>query len=294
MPNLKGLLRKFLKWRYKHISNKTFVQLMSLLVGFLAGLVAVTLKNLTYFIESLLQKGIVFSENQLYFILPIVGLTLVFLYVKYVNKHPLGHAVSSIMFSLSKNKGLIPVKKIYSPLITAPLTVGFGGSVGLLGPAVESGSAVSSNLSRFFHLDAKTRSLLIACASAGAIASIFQSPIAAIIFAVEVFSLDLTMLSVLPLLLASIAGVLTSYFFLGNEVLFSFTLSEGFQLKDTFFYILLGVGTAFASIYFTKMYFGILQIFKKFRSPKYKLLFGGLAIGIMLYFIPPLYGEGFG
>ena len=294
MPAPKTLLRKFLKWRYKNISNKTFVQLMSVLVGFLAGLVAVTLKNLTYFIEALLERGIIISQNQLYFILPVLGLTLVYLYVKYVNKHPLGHAVSSILFSLSKNKGMLDLKKIYSPLIAAPLTVGFGGSVGLLGPAVESGAAVSSNLSRFFHIDAKTRTLLIACASAGAIASIFQSPIAAIIFAVEVFSLDLTMLSVLPLLLASISGVLTSYFFLGNETLFSFTLSEGFELNDTLFYILLGLGTGVASIYFTKMYFWILSLFKRIRSPKYKLLVGGIAIGGMLYVIPPLYGEGFG
>ena len=293
MPKTKTLLRKFLKWRYATISNKTFVQLMSVLIGFLAGLVAVSLKNLTYFIEALLERGIIISQNQLYFILPVIGLTLVFLYVKYVNKHPLGHAISSILFSLSKNKGLLDLKKMYSPLIAAPLTVGFGGSVGLLGPAVESGAAISSNLSRFFHIDAKTRTLLIACASAGAIASIFQSPIAAIIFAVEVFSLDLTMLSVLPFLLASISGVLTSYFFLGNETLFSFTLSEGFQLKDTFFYILLGLGTGVASIYFTKMYFWILSLFKRFKSPKYKLLVGGIAIGVMLYFIPPLYGEGF-
>lgn len=290
----KKYLTRFLKWRYKNISNKTFVHIMSLVVGFLAGLVAVTLKNFTYFIESLLKMGVVFSENQLYFILPTIGLTLVYLYVKFVHKKPIQHAVSSIIFSLSKKGGLLTVKDIYTPLITAPLTVGFGGSVGLLGPAVKSGSAISSNLSRLFHIDTKTRSLLVACASAGAIASIFQSPIAAIIFAVEVFTLDLTMLSMLPLLLASISGVLTSYFFLGNEVLFSFSLTEGFQLKDTPFYVLLGVGTAFASIYFTKMYFAILTFFKRFKSPKYKLLVGGIAIGIMLYAIPPLYGEGFG
>ena len=290
----KKLFTRFLKWRYRNISNRTFIQLMSLMVGFLAGAVAVTLKNTTYFIESLLKKGIVFSENQLYFILPTIGLTLVYLYVKFVHKEPLQHAVSSIIFSLSKKRGLLRIKDIYTPLITAPLTVGFGGSVGLLGPAVKSGSAVSSNLSRLFHIDAKTRTLLVACASAGAIASIFQSPIAAIIFAVEVFTLDLTMLSMLPLLLASISGVLTSYFFLGNEVLFSFSLSEGFQLNDTPFYILLGVGTGFASIYFTKMYFYILSLFKKLKSPKYKLLVGGITIGVMLYAIPPLYGEGFG
>ncbi|WP_421813432.1 chloride channel protein [Flagellimonas sp.] len=290
----KKLLTRFLKWRYKNISNRTFIQIMSLIVGFLAGLVAVTLKNTTYFIESLLKKGIVFSENQLYFILPTIGLTLIYLYVKFVHKEPLQHAVSSIIFSLSKKRGLLRLKDIYTPLITAPITVGFGGSVGLLGPAVKSGAALSSNLTRLFHIDAKTRTLLVACASAGAISSIFQSPIAAIIFAVEVFTLDLTMLSMLPLLLASISGVLTSYFFLGNEVLFSFSLSEGFELEDTAFYILLGVGTGFASIYFTKMYFYILSLFKQLKSPKYKLLVGGIAIGVMLYAIPPLYGEGFG
>ncbi|NNK11927.1 MAG: chloride channel protein, partial [Flavobacteriaceae bacterium] len=291
---IKILFARFYRWRYKNISNKTFIHIMSVVVGLLAGLAAVTLKNTTYFIESLVEEGITFTSTQLYFISPIIGLTLVYLYVKYVHREKLEHAISSILLAMSKKKGIINIKKIYTPLITAPLTVGFGGSVGLLGPAVASGSALSSNLSRFLHINAKTRSLLIACASAGAIASIFQSPIAAIIFAVEVFSLDLTMLSLLPLLFASISGVLTSYFFLGDETLFNFNVTEKFEIRDTFFYILLGVGTAFASIYFTRMYFGILQIFKRFKSPKYKLLVGGIAIGVMLYLIPPLYGEGFG
>ncbi|WP_394348973.1 chloride channel protein [Pareuzebyella sediminis] len=270
-----------------------FTHVMSVLVGLLAGLASVTLKNITYFIESSLERGIIISTNGLYFILPIIGLTLVYLYVKFIHKEKLGNAVSSILYSLSKKKGIIKTKQIYAQLITAPLTVGFGGSTGLLGPAVGIGAAISSNLGKFVRINSKTRSLLIACASAGAIASIFQSPIAAIIFAVEVFSLDFTMLSMMPLLLASISGVLTSYFFLGNEVLFSFNLTQSFMVKDTLFYIILGVGTAFASIYFTKMYFGILTLFKPLKGPKYKLLVGGLAIGIMLYFIPPLYGEGF-
>jgi len=290
----KNTLTRFLVWRYKHISNKTFTHILSVIVGFLAGLASVTLKNSTYFIQSLLAKGIIFSNNQLYFVLPIIGLTLVYLYVKYVHRKPLQHAISSILFALSKKKGLLDIKNTYTPLLTAPLTVGFGGSVGLLGPAVASGAAISSNFGKLFHINTKTRSLLIACASAGAVASIFQSPIAAIIFAVEIFSLDLTLASLLPLLLASISGVLTSYFFLGNEVLFNFSITDNFQIRDTLFYVLLGVGTAFASIYFTKMYFAIIALFKPFKSPKYRLLIGGLAIGAMLYFIPPLYGEGFG
>lgn len=294
MPNPGTIFTRFLKWRYKHISEKTFTYVLSIAVGFLAGLAAVTIKNSTYFIESLLEQGIVISRNQLYFILPVIGLTLVYLYVKFIHREALEHAISSILFALSRKKGVISLKKIYTPLITAPLTVGFGGSVGLLGPAVASAAALSSNFGRLLHVHPKIRTLLIACASAGAIASIFQAPIAAIIFAVEIFSLDLTMLSLLPLLLASIAGVLTSYFFLGDENLFNFTLTDKFEINDTLFYIVLGVGTAFASIYFTKMYFVILKFFERFKSPKYKLLVGGLAIGVMLYFIPPLYGEGLG
>lgn len=287
-------LTAFLKWRYKHISHKTFVQLMSVVIGLLAGLASVSLKNITYFIESVLDRGVLFLSNELYFIYPVLGLTLVYLYVKYVHREKLEHAISSILFALSRKKGLIRAKNILTPLVTAPLTVGFGGSVGLLGPAVASGAAISSNVSRLLHIGSRNRSLLIACASAGAIASIFQAPIAAIIFAVEVFSLDLTMLSMLPLLLASISGVLTSYFFLGDETLFTFALKDGFEVADSLYYILLGMGTAMASIYFTRMYFGIVKLFKPLRSPKYKLLVGGLAIGVMLYFIPPLYGEGFG
>lgn len=290
----KSLLKRFLIWKYKHISEKNFTFILSALVGLLAGLAAVTLKNLTFSIEALLDKGIVFSNNQLYFILPVIGLFLVYVFVKYIAKNPIEHAIPSILFSLSRKSGFLKRTKIYFPLITAPLTVGFGGSVGLLGPAIASGAAISSNLGKLFHINRKTKTLLISCAAAGAISSIFKSPIAAIIFAIEVFSLDLTFASLLPLLIASVSSVITSYFFLGDDLLFNFNFSDKFEIKDTLFYILLGVGTGFASIYFTRMYFAILQFFNRFQTRFQKLLVGGLTIGIMLYFIPPLYGEGFG
>ena len=288
------IIKRLLIWRYKHISQKNFVFLLSILVGLLAGLAAVTLKNITFAIEVVLEKGIIFSENQLYFILPVIGLLFVYWFVKYISKKPIEHAIPSILYSLSKKAGVLARTKIYYPLIAAPLTVGFGGSVGLLGPAIASGAAISSNLGKLFHIDSKTKSLLIGCAAAGAISSIFKSPVAAIIFAVEVFSLDLTFASLLPLLLASVSSVLTSYFFLGDDLLFNFNFSDKFEIKDTLFYIVLGIGTGFASIYFTKMYFGILKVFERFKTRFQKLLIGGLAIGVMLYFIPPLYGEGFG
>ncbi|WP_298756377.1 chloride channel protein [uncultured Psychroserpens sp.] len=293
MP-IQNVIKRLLILRYKYISQKNFVFLLAILIGLLSGLVSVTIKNITYSIEWLLEKSIIVSQNSIYFILPVIGLWLVYLFAKYVSKRPVEHAIPSILFSLSKKNGLLKRSKIYLPLITAPLTAGFGGSVGLLGPAIASASAVSSNIGQLFHVDRKTRTLLIGCAAAGAIASIFQSPIAAIIFAVEVFSLDLTFASLLPLLIASVSSVLTSYFFLGNGVLFNYNVSTTFALRDTLFFIILGIGTGIASIYFSKIYFAVYKFFERFKTNGQKLIVGGLAIGVMLYFIPPLYGEGFG
>lgn len=301
MPTrLQKLSAKLLKWRYKHVSQRNFILLLSILVGLLAGLVSLTLKNITFVIEAALENGIIFSQNQLYFILPFVGLFLVYLFVGYSSKKEMRpkippfikRSIPSLLYSLLRQNGRLSYKLIYHPLITAPLTVGFGGSVGLLGPAATSGSAISSQLARFFHVDGKTRTLLIACATSGAMASMFKSPIAAVIFAVEIFSLDLTFASLLPLLVASISSVLTSYFFLGDEVLFNIDVSDKFVINDTLFYIALGVGTGVASIYFTKIYFAIYAFFGRFKTRFVKLMVGGLAIGAMLYCIPPLYGEG--
>ena len=299
MPK-QSFLKRFHIWRYKSVSQKNFVYFLCILVGLLAGLATVLLRNLTFAIEMALEKGIIFSQNQLYFILPVIGLLFVYLLHKYVFKKAIvpatpsfiKRAIPSVLYSLLRQKGILHYKLIYYPLIAAPLTVGFGGSVGLLGPGITSGSAISSNLSRLLHVDKKTRTLLIACATAGAMASMFKSPIAAVIFAVEVFSLDLTFASLLPLLIASISSVLTSYFFLGDDLLFNFNVTDDFTIHDTIFYILLGLGTGIASLYFTKIYFAIYKFFERFKSRFIKLVVGGFAIGIMLYFIPPLHGEG--
>jgi len=286
-------LKRLFILRYKYISQKNFVYLLSLVIGLLSGLVSVAIKNVTFFIQWLLEISLKISENKAYFILPILGLWIVYLLLKRFSKKANVLGIPFVLFSLSKKNGILNRDSVYWPLFAAPITVGFGGSVGLLGPAIVSASALSSNLSKVFHLDRKTRSLLIGCAAAGAIASIFKSPIAAIIFAIEVFSLDLTIISLLPLLIASVSSVLTSYFFLGDSVLFNFNVTDKFVISDTPFYIVLGIATAMGSIYFSKIYFGILAFFNRFKTSGQKLIFGGFAIGIMLYFIPPLYGEGF-
>ncbi|MHA7942231.1 chloride channel protein [Formosa sp. 3Alg 14/1] len=296
MPfSTKNLLRQFLIWKYKHISERQFVYILSILIGFLSGMGTVILKNLTYFIRSLFDLDIFKdSESALYFVLPIIGLLLVYIIKQTWLKKHIGHGISSTLHAISKLNGIIPRYNIYASLITAPLTAGFGGSVGLQGPAVSIGAALGSNTAQLFHMNTKTRMLLIGCAAAGAMASMFKAPLAAIVFAVEIFSLDIAFVSLVPLLLASISAVVTSYLFLGTDVLLNFKLIEQFMVEDIPFYILLGLVTALASIYFSKVFFAITAFFKQFESRALRLLIGGVAIGTMLFFIPQLYGEGYG
>lgn len=295
MPKQKrNLLTRFLIWRMKHVSHKQFVFIMSIVVGLLAGMGAVVLKNLTHLIQYLLEgKLVAHYQTAFYFIFPLIGLTLAFLVMKYVIRHKVSHGIPSTLFAISKRKGFMRPFQMFASLITAPITVGFGGSVGLEGPTVATGAALSSNLARIFHLNQSTRTLLIGCAGAGAMSAIFKAPIAAIIFAVEVFSLDLTLASMVPLLLASISAITTSYFFLGTDILLPFKITEKFEINDIPFYILLGLVASMVSIYYTKMYTTIQDFFEKIASPIKRLLIGGVGLGILVYFIPPLYGEGF-
>jgi CIC family chloride channel protein len=294
MPTIKNILTKIHVWRYKHISQRQFIYILSILIGFLSGVGAVVLKNLTHFFQHLLEGNLVrYYHHAFYFVFPIIGLVVVFLIIKYIIRNKVSHGIPSTLFAISKRKGIMEKYKMYASIITAPITVGFGGSVGLEGPTVATGAAISSNIARIFHLNQTTRTLLIGCAAAGAMSSIFKAPIAAIIFAIEVFSLDLTIASMLPLLLASISAIITSYFFFGSDVLLPFKLEDVFTINDVPFFVFLGIITGVTSIYFTEVYDRIQKIFDKIDSPIKRLLFGSIGLGVLVYFIPPLYGEGF-
>lgn len=293
MLTFKNILRQIQIWRYKYISERHFIYILSVLAGFLAGIGTLLLKNFTFFIQDLLEGKLIKDlHHLLYFVFPLLGLYIVFYLKKKIIKKDIGHGISTTLQSISKEKGIIQRYKVYASLLTAPITVGFGGSVGLLGPAIGTGAALGSRVSQLFHLNTKTRMLLIGCATAGAMASMFKAPIAAIIFAVEIFSLDMAFASLVPLLLASVSAVVTSYFFFGKDVLFSVKLQQGFEINDILFYVLLAVFTGFASVYFSKIYFLITNYFQK-MNPFRRLIFGGLVIGVLLFFVPPLYGEGY-
>lgn len=290
----KSLLTRFLIWRAKHISQREFVYILSIIVGFTSGLGAVILKNLTHYIQLLLEGRLIQKYSEaVYFVYPLIGFALVYLMIRYVIGNKVNHGIPSTLFAISKRKGLMKRYQMVGSILTAPLTVGFGGSVGLEGPTVSTGAAISSNISRLFHMNQATRTLLIGAAAAGAMSSIFKAPIAAIIFAIEVMSLDLTLASLLPLLLASISGVLTSYFFFGSDILLPFDLQDDFIINDVPYFILLGIVAAGVSIYFTKVYGSIQNLFDRINGPIKRLLIGGVAIGVIVFLVPPLYGEGY-
>ena len=288
------ILKQVLIWRAKHISHRQFVYFLSIVIGFTSGVGAVILKNLTHFFQHLLEGNLIKHYHHVfYFLFPIIGLTIVYFIIKYVIRNKVSHGIPSTLFAISKRKGVMKQYQMFGSILTAPLTVGFGGSVGLEGPTVATGAAIGSNISRMFHMNQTTRNLLIGCAAAGAMSSIFKAPIAAIVFAIEVFSLDLTIASMLPLLLASLSAILTSYFFFGDDILLPFKIEDKFVIGDAPFYMILGVVAAITSIYFAQVYDKFHTFFNNIKSPVIRLVIGGVLLGVLIYFIPPLYGEGF-
>ncbi len=281
-------------FRIRYLPGHRFLYVLSAFVGLGVGLAAVIIKNLVHYIREILQNGFQGDYSQYYiFILPVLGITLTVLFIRYINGRPVGHGIPGVLFSISKNNGIIRSHNLYSSIITSALTVGFGGSVGLEGPTVATGGAIGSNIGRSLKLSYKEVTLLISCACAGALSAIFKAPIAGIVFALEVIMLDLTMWAVIPLLIASATAALTSYLFLGQNVLYSFQLTEQFNMGQIHWYLLLGVVVGLISVYFTKSYIWITGIFEKFKSRRKRLLVAGGILGVIILIFPPLYGEGY-
>jgi len=294
MANPTSILGKFLIWRVKHISNRRFIYFLSVVIGIASGLGAVVLKNTTHLIQNMLHGELIKDyHSYFYFIFPTIGILLTVIIIKFIIQNPVGHGIPSTLYAISKRKGVMRRFQMWGSIITAPLTVGFGGSVGLEGPTVATGSAIGSNIARMFHMNPKTRIMLLGAAAAGAMSAIFKAPIAAIIFAVEVFSLDLTLVSLVPLLIASVSAIVTSYLFLGKDFILHFRLVDTFAIGDLPMFIILGVAAAFTSIYFSTVYFKIGDFFESIKSQTKKVLIGGITIGAIIFLIPPLYGEGF-
>ncbi|UCS94672.1 chloride channel protein [Echinicola marina] len=288
------IITRFLIWRLKHISTKNFVLLLSGVIGILTGLAAVILKESVHFIQHWLFETLQIEYANFFFILyPMIGIFLTYFVGKYIVKDYGGHGIPDILYNISKKNSLIPRVKMYSRVVTSCLTVGLGGSVGLEAPIVVTGAAIGSNSGNLMHLNSKKRNILIGCGAAGGISAIFGSPIGGVIFAIEVILMEVNVGAFIPLLIASVMGSLTTMVLIGNDVIFSFNITDEFIAAHTPFYLALGAVTGIVSVYFNRAVLKTESMLEKFRNPWLKILYGGGILGLLIFFFPPIYGEGY-
>lgn len=289
---------KFLSFKPRIALNSSkqrrLVLVLSIVIGVLSGLAAVLLKNTVHYTNKLITSGFEFGQgNYLYLALPLVGIGLTILFARFVINDEISHGVSKILHAISLRNGRIRPHNMYSSMIGSTLTIGFGGSMGLEAPIVLTGSSIGSFLGRKFHLNHKTINILIGAGATGAVAGIFKAPIAAVVFSLEVLMLDLTMITLIPLLISAATAATIAFFFMGSGVLFSFELIDPFFLKDLPFYIILGVFTGLVSLYFTRMTFAVEGHMKRIKKTWIRWLTGGILLGILIFVFPALYGEGY-
>ncbi len=288
-------LNAFLMWRQRHIKEKTFVVIVALVVGVLSGLAALLLKALIHFISSFLNSHLnIAGANYTYLIYPVIGIFLTMLFVRYIVKDNIGHGVTRVLYAISQNKSRLKKHNMYSSLIASSLTIGSGGSVGAEGPIVYTGAAIGSNIGQMFHLSPRILMILVGCGAAAGIAGIFKAPIAGMLFTLEVLMIDLTTVSVMPLLIASITAATMAYIFTGYDFEFFFMQSEPFMMPRIPYACLLGVVCGLMSLYFTRVVNMMENFFSKLKNVWYKAIIGSLSVALLIFLFPPLYGEGYG
>lgn len=289
-----SLLQRFILWRESNIKEKHFILMLSLVVGLCTAVAALILKFLIHLIQNFLTDNFdVTGANYLYLVYPVVGIFLAGLFVRNIVKDDISHGVTKILYAISRRQGRIRRHNIWSSTIASAITIGFGGSVGAEAPIVLTGSAIGSNLGSVFNMEHKTLMLLVGCGAAGAVAGIFKAPIAGLVFTLEVLMIDLTMASLLPLLITSVTATTVSYIFTGTEAMFKFHMDNAFQMERIPYVILLGIFCGLVSLYFTRAMNSVEDVFAKLHGPYKKLLVGGIILSILIFLFPPLYGEGY-
>jgi CIC family chloride channel protein len=281
------------QYRKSKISNTNFLIILAIIVGVLAGIAAAVLKSLTHHLEEFLQSDWHWRYKYYFYLLtPMIGIFLTVFYVKkFIVKSKFETGLTPLLYAISKKSSKVEAHNIYSQIITAAITVGFGGSTGLEAPIVTSGSAIGSNLGRFLGLSYKEITMLVACGAAAGIAGAFNSPVAGIVFAVEILLPEFSIPAFIPLLLSAATAAVVARLFYSQQLFFLVT--EGWHIDALFYYILLACSIGLFSIYFTKVNTLIKNFFYSIKKPYVKVIIGGLTLGVMVFLFPTLYGEGY-
>ncbi|MDR3189461.1 MAG: chloride channel protein [Prevotellaceae bacterium] len=294
MPRTQLLVR-YLTTRVKRVNERRLMLVLSVITGLLSGLAAVLLKHTVHFVQHNLVGliGKIDGANLLYFAYPALGMLLTVLFVKYVVKDNISHGVTRVLYAISRKDSRLPRHNTYTSILASSMTIGFGGSVGAEAPIVLTGSAIGSSIGQILRLNYKNITLLLACGAAGAIGGIFKAPLAGVIFTLEVLMIDITLSSIVPLLISAVSATLVSFFLLGADVEFANAIRP-YALGNLPYYVLLGVFCGMVGVYFTRGSLFIENRFKRLKNRWKKLLVGGSMLGILIFIFPPLYGEGYG
>lgn len=284
-----------LEWRDKHITDRQMTIILALFIGLFASVAAFILHFIIKEIQVLLTAGFsTVTYNWLYLVFPVIGIFLTSLFVRYVVKDNISHGITRILYAISSKRSRLKPHNCWTSVIASAITIGFGGSVGAEAPIVLTGSSIGSNLGQLFKMDNKTLMLLVGCGAAAAIAGIFKAPIAGLVFTLEVLMVDLSMASLLPILVASVTATCFTYIFMGSDSLFSFHLDGEWIVERVPACILLGVSCGLVSLYFIRMMTSCEGVFARLKDHRYaKLLLGGLMLSSLIFIFPVLYGEGY-
>ncbi len=285
-------LDRLIFWRERHISERYFILLLSFFIGVTMALMSAFLKWLIHSISHLLHNGI---DDRYYLTLglPAVGILLSGLFVRYILKDDIGHGVTKVLSSISQRKSRIKPHNTWSSVLASALTIGFGGSVGAESPIVLTGAAIGSNFGRIFRLEQRNLMLLIGCGVAGALGGIFKAPITGLVFVIEVLLLDLTMTSVLPLLISSVSAAAVSYMLSGGESLFHYTATDPFRVDRIPMMMILGIICGLMAYFFSQTIFYLESKFKAIKLYRRRFFIAAAILGLLIFIFPPLYGEGY-
>jgi CIC family chloride channel protein len=288
-------LQRLHEWRVEHVSEKMFMIILALIVGFFAAVAAFVLHWIINQIVLLLTSSFDRTgANWLYLVYPVVGIYLTSLFVRYIVKDNISHGITRILYAISSNKSRLKSHNCWSSVIASAITIGFGGSVGAEAPIVLTGSAIGSNLGKLFHMDRKMLMTLVGCGAAGAIAGIFKAPIAGLVFTLEVLMIDMTMSALLPILVSCVTATCFTYIFSGDAALFTFHLDSGWSVQRIPACVLLGITCGLVSLYFIRMMGACEDVFARFKDKPYvKLAIGGTVLSLLIFLFPALYGEGY-
>ena len=285
--SIKRLLRK--------IPERNLLLALSFVVGVCSGAAAVLLKVLIRLIgkgaSGLISGGGV--SQCLFFILPGLGMLLSYLICKYLIKDNIGHGVTKVLQAVSTNDSRIKPHNTWSSILTSALTIGLGGSVGAEAPIVYTGAAIGSNFARITGMSYRNMTILLGCGAAGAIGGIFNAPLAGVLFTLEILLFNISMTSMMPLLISSVSATMVSYFALGSSTPFTCTLSP-FMMQNIPFYIILGLFCGGCSLYFTRATLSLEDRLGSIRNPWVRWALCAAALGLLIFLFPPLHGEGYG